>query len=108
MTTPHIKPTGRPRRAVKVTPSIKEANLRRLRRIEGQIRGIERMVEAERYCADILAQVSAVHQALQAVSRELMRNHLHHCATEAAHKGPKHSAYKIYDEIIDLMYRHAL
>lgn len=90
-----------------MTPAIKTANLRRLRRIEGQIRGIQRMVEGDRYCADILMQVSAVQQALQGVSRELMRNHLHHCATHAARKGPKQTAYKVYDEIIDLMYRHA-
>jgi DNA-binding FrmR family transcriptional regulator len=95
------------RKAIKVMPSIKIANLRRLSRIEGQIRGIQRMVEDDRYCADILMQVSAVQQALQAVSRELMRNHLHHCVAHAARKGPKQEASKVYDEIIDLMYRHA-
>ena len=101
------KTTHSPRKAVKVSVGTKHSNLRRLRRIEGQIRGIEKMVGDDRYCADILMQVSAVQQALQAVSRELMRNHLHHCAAHAARKGPKQTAFKVYDEIIDLMYRHA-
>src|SRR5437868_7555368 len=94
------------RKAVAVEPAIKAANLRRLRRIEGQVRGIQRMVEDERYCADVLMQISSVQQALQGVSRELMRNHLQHCAAHAARKGSRDSARKVYDEIIDLMYRH--
>jgi DNA-binding FrmR family transcriptional regulator len=94
------------RKAKAVDPTIKSANMRRLRRIEGQVRGIQKMVEDERYCADILMQISSVQQALQGVSRELMRNHLQHCADHAARKGPRAKAYKVYDEIIDLMYRH--
>jgi DNA-binding FrmR family transcriptional regulator len=94
------------RKAVAVDPLIKTANLRRLRRIEGQVRGVQKMVEEGRYCADILMQVSSIQQALQGVSRELMRNHLHHCAAHAARKGSHDSARKVYDEIIDLMYRH--
>src|SRR5579863_10390151 len=95
------------RKAVAVPLATKNANLRRLKRIEGQVRGIEKMVIDERYCADILMQISSVQQALQGVSRELMRNHLQHCATHAARKGPREKAVKVYDEIIDLMYRHA-
>jgi DNA-binding FrmR family transcriptional regulator len=51
-------------------------------------------------------QISSVQQALHGVSRELMRNHLQHCAAHAARKGSRDSARKVYDEIIDLMYRH--
>jgi DNA-binding FrmR family transcriptional regulator len=95
------------RKAVAVDPAPKNSNLKRLRRIEGQVRGIQKMVEQERYCADILMQVSSVQNALLGVSRELMRNHLKHCATQAVRKGPREKAAKVYDEIIDLMYRHA-
>src|SRR2546423_12053836 len=94
------------RKAIAVEPAIKAASLRRLRRIEGQVRGIYKMVDQERYCADVLMQISSVQQALQGVSRELMRNHLQHCAAHAAQKGPRSQARKVYDEIIDLMYRH--
>ena len=96
------------RKAIKVTPAAKVANLRRLRRIEGQVRGLQKMVEEERYCADILMQISSVQQALQGVSRELMRNHLQNCAAHAARNESRDKAAKVYDEIIDLMYRHVL
>ena len=55
------------RKAKGVDPEIKVANLKRLRRIEGQVRGLEKMVEEDRYCADILTQISSVHEALRAV-----------------------------------------
>ena len=95
-----------PRKAVAVDPDIKAANLKRLRRIEGQIRGVHNMVEQERYCADILGQIAAVHKALRAVGRELVRNHLRHCATRAIRAGEQ-EAEAMYDELVDLMYRNA-
>jgi DNA-binding FrmR family transcriptional regulator len=67
------------RTAVGVDPEVKASNLRRLSRIEGQVRGIQRMVEEDRYCADILMQVSYAQEALRAVARSLMRNRLAHC-----------------------------
>ncbi len=94
------------RKAVAVDPDIKAANLTRLRRIEGQIRGIQRMVEDERYCADILGQLSAVQKALRAVGRELVRNHLRHCATKAIRAGEE-QAEAMYDELVELMYKNA-
>jgi CsoR family transcriptional regulator, copper-sensing transcriptional repressor len=94
------------RKAVAVEPAAKARNLARLRRIEGQIRGLHKMVEDERYCADILNQLSAVHEALRAVGRELMRNHLKHCATAAIKAGPK-TAEPMYDELVELMYKNA-
>jgi DNA-binding FrmR family transcriptional regulator len=93
------------RKAVGVDPAIKERNLNRLRRIEGQVRGLQRMVEEERYCADVLTQLSSVHEALRAVSRELMRNHLKHCATSAIRSGDA-DAEVMYDELVELMYKH--
>jgi DNA-binding FrmR family transcriptional regulator len=92
------------RHAVAVDPAGKERNLKRLRRIEGQVRGLQKMVEDERYCADIMTQISSVHEALRAVGRELMKNHLRHCATTAI-KSSDDEAGAMYDEIVDLMYK---
>ena len=94
------------RGAVAVDPELKARNLKRLRRIEGQVRGLQKMVEDDRYCADILTQISSVHEALRAVGRELMRNHLKHCATHAIQSGAS-EAEAMYDELIDLMHRHS-
>jgi DNA-binding FrmR family transcriptional regulator len=94
------------RKAVGVDPGIKDRNLKRLRRIEGQVRGLQKMVEDDRYCADILTQISSVQEALRAVGRELMRNHLKHCATKAIKTGPE-EAEGMYDELIELIYRHS-
>ena len=93
------------RKAAGVDADGKERNLKRLRRIEGQVRGIQKMVDEERYCADVLTQISSVHEALRAVARELMRNHLKHCAT-AAIRAEGESAEAMYDELVDLMYKH--
>jgi DNA-binding FrmR family transcriptional regulator len=97
---------GDERKAVGVDPDIKASNLTRLRRIEGQVRGLQKMVEEERYCADVLTQISSVHEALRSVARELMRNHLKHCAA-AAIRGGDESADAMYDELVELMYKHA-
>jgi DNA-binding FrmR family transcriptional regulator len=98
---------SRKRKAVAVDPDIKSANLRRLKRIEGQVRGLERMVADDRYCADILVQVSSVQEALRAVGRALMRNHLCHCASQAIRKGSPAEAGRMYDELLELIYTHA-
>lgn len=87
-------------------PDLKERNLKRLRRIEGQVRGLARMVEEERYCADIMTQVSSVQEALRSVGRALMRNHLRHCATSAIKAGDVR-AEAMYDELLDLIYTHS-
>ncbi len=92
------------RAAVGVDPDIKTGNLARLRRIEGQVRGIQKMVEDDRYCPDILTQVTAVQRALQAVSRELVRNHLRHCVTAAVRSGDD-AAEAAYEEIVELFRR---
>lgn len=75
--------------------SNKEAHLRRLRRIEGQVRGLERMVEEEKYCIDILTQVAAVNSALKSVSLELLAEHMSHCVVRAARVGGDESDEKI-------------
>ncbi len=96
---------GGERHAVGVDPALKDRNLKRLRRIEGQVRGLQRMVDEERYCADIMTQISSVQEALRSVGRELMRNHLKHCASAAIREGEE-SAEAMYDELVDLMYKH--
>ena len=95
------------RKAVGVDPAIKASNLRRLRRIEGQVRGLQRMVEEDRYCADILMQVSSTQEALRAVARALMRNHLAHCATHAIQSGSAEDRQAMYDELLGMIYKNA-
>jgi len=95
------------RHAEHVEPELKEQALARLRRIEGQIRGLQRMVEDERYCGDVLVQVASVHEALRGVGKLLMRNHLRHCITEALAEGDEHSREEAHQEVLDLMYKHA-
>ena len=75
--------------------SNKEDYLRRLRRIEGQIRGLQKMVDEDTYCIDILTQVSAATRALQSVALGLMEDHLAHCVTEAVAEGGEVAAAKV-------------
>lgn len=95
------------RKAIGVSPEIKAANLRRLRRIEGQIRGIQRMIEEDRYCADILVQISAAQESLRAVGRGLMKNHLEHCAATTFRHGSEQERAAMAQELLDLIYKHA-
>ncbi|AKU14670.1 metal-sensitive transcriptional regulator [Luteipulveratus mongoliensis] len=73
----------------------KDDYLKRLRRIEGQARGLQRMVEEEQYCIDILTQVSAMTKALQSVSLGLLEEHLSHCVVDAARQGDAEAQVKI-------------
>jgi DNA-binding FrmR family transcriptional regulator len=73
----------------------KENYLKRLRRIEGQVRGLQRMVEEDKYCIDILTQVSAATRALQSVALGLLDEHLSHCVTEAVAEGGETAAAKV-------------
>ncbi|HEY8309788.1 MAG TPA: metal-sensitive transcriptional regulator [Gemmatimonadaceae bacterium] len=102
----HVTATLVERKAVAVDPGIKERNRRRLRRIEGQVRGLQKMVDDDRYCGDIMTQISSVHEALRAVGRELMRNHLKHCAASAIRSNDQ-SAEAMYDELVEMMYKHS-
>ena len=73
----------------------KDDYLKRLRRIEGQVRGLQKMVEDDKYCIDILTQVSAATKALQSVALGLLDDHLAHCVTEAAAEGGETAAVKV-------------
>jgi len=94
------------RHASGVNPEQRAANLARLKRIEGQVRGIAKMVEDDRYCVDVLTQVAAVQQALRSVGRELLRHHLKHCVAAAARKGDE-ALNEASDELIEMLYKNA-
>jgi CsoR family transcriptional regulator, copper-sensing transcriptional repressor len=94
-------------RAMPRDESARQDLLLRLRRVEGQVRGVQKMVEEDRYCPDVLVQMSAIHESLRAVERILMKDHLQHCATEALRSGDDKQAQRTYDELTELFYRHA-
>ncbi|HKV63770.1 MAG TPA: metal-sensitive transcriptional regulator [Candidatus Acidoferrum sp.] len=94
------------RKAIGVDRGLKAANQNRLRRIEGQVRGLQKMVEEDRYCADIITQVASVQEALRGVARNLMKNHLHHCAAKALQSGKREETEAMYDELLELIYAH--
>lgn len=92
------------RKPVGVDPEIKKANLKRLKRLEGQVRGLQQMVEEDRYCVDILTQIAAATEGLRAVGREVTRNHVQHCVQHALTHEPD-KADAILDELIDVLHR---
>jgi CsoR family transcriptional regulator, copper-sensing transcriptional repressor len=83
----------------------KEALIKRLHRIEGQVRGVERMVEDERYCIDILTQISAINTALESLGLELLDGHVTHCVTDAIRSGNKKKATAKTEELLQAV-RH--
>jgi CsoR family transcriptional regulator, copper-sensing transcriptional repressor len=87
-------------------PRVRDDAVRRLRKIEGQVRGLQRMVDEGRYCADVLTQIASVQQALRGVGKVLMRTHLEHCITDALRSGDAVETERAYGEVLDLMYRH--
>ncbi len=91
--------------AMGIAPHTKSDLLKRLARVRGQVEGIQRMVEDERYCPDILQQFAAVHSALRAAEKRLLSNHLERCATHAFQQGGQ-PAEQVRDEIVDLLYRY--
>jgi DNA-binding FrmR family transcriptional regulator len=93
-------------KAAAVDPVLKDSNQKRLRRIEGQVRGLQKMVADDRYCADIIVQIASVQEALRGVARNLMKNHLHHCAAKALRSAKKEEANAMYDELLNLIYTH--
>ena len=92
--------------ALAAHPEARDQVAARLKRIEGQVRGIHRMVDEGRYCPDVLTQLASVHAALRGVGKVLMRSHLQHCVTDALRSGDPAEAERTYDEVMELMYRH--
>jgi DNA-binding FrmR family transcriptional regulator len=85
----------------------KDALGRRLRRIEGQVRGIERMVEDDRYCMDVLTQIAAVSKALDAVALEMLDDHVRHCVAGALASGDEAAAAQKSEELLAAVQRFA-
>jgi len=83
----------------------KSSVLRRLRRIEGQIRGLARMVEEDRYCIDVVTQISAVDAALRAVEEEILRDHVANCVENAIASGNKVEQRRKVAELMDVLSR---
>jgi len=81
--------------------------LTRLKRIEGQVRGIQRMVDENRYCIDVLTQISAIHESLRKVSETLLRDHLDQCVFFSLGCGDHREKERIYDELADLFNKYA-
>jgi DNA-binding FrmR family transcriptional regulator len=98
--------TKTPRKAHAVDPVLKERAEMQLKRIEGQVRGVARMVGEERYCGEVLIQISAVQESLRSVAQLLLRNHLQHCATEAIRSSDRERREKMYDELTELFFKH--
>jgi CsoR family transcriptional regulator, copper-sensing transcriptional repressor len=83
----------------------KDALIRRLHRIEGQVRGIERMVEEDRYCVDVLTQISAVTTALESVAFVILDDHVNHCVAGALASGDPAAAEEKSRELLDAVHR---
>jgi DNA-binding FrmR family transcriptional regulator len=107
MTSRHNGGGDRPLHAAYMDEALKGRLLLRLKRIEGQVRGLQRMVEEERYCPDVMEQVSAVQESLRAVGQLLLRNHLQHCVTGAVRSGDETRSNQVYDELASLFFKHA-
>jgi CsoR family transcriptional regulator, copper-sensing transcriptional repressor len=85
----------------------KDALIRRLHRVEGQVRGIERMVEDDRYCIDILTQIGAVSTALESLAFEILDDHVNHCVKDAIASGSEREATTKTDELLAAVRRFA-
>lgn len=81
----------------------KESMLKRLQAIEGQVRGLQKMVEEERPCVEVMTQIASVHEALRSVGKLMMRNYLETCATRAI-RGKQE---EVYDELMEMIYKFA-
>ena len=85
----------------------KSSNLKRLSRIEGQVRGVARMVEEDRYCIDIITQIAAVRAALRRVEEEILREHISHCVEHAIVSGDAAEQRRKVAELMDVLSRSA-
>jgi DNA-binding FrmR family transcriptional regulator len=83
----------------------KDAVLSRLRRVEGQVRGIEKMIEDDRYCIDVLTQVNAARAALESVALQLLSDHTEHCVTEAIRTGGGRAKVRELNDAVERLVR---
>jgi DNA-binding FrmR family transcriptional regulator len=97
---------GRPR-LVTIEDAARQRLLLRLRRVEGQVKGVQKMVTEGRYCIDVLEQLSAVDQAVRSTAKAVLSNYLRTCATNALRSGDSAEAQRVYQEITDNFFRFA-
>ena len=90
-----------------MTNENKTQALKRLKKIEGQMAGLARMIQQDRYCIEILTQISSIHEALRGVGKVVMQNYLENCATVALRSRNKQKAKQIYKELLDVIYKFA-
>jgi DNA-binding FrmR family transcriptional regulator len=93
--------------ALAVDTAVERGAATRLRKIEGQVRGLQRMVDERRYCPEILQQISAVQASLGSLSELLLRGHLKHCVTDAIRSGDPARAEEVCSELADLYRRQS-
>lgn len=91
----------------RMTKPTHAARLKRLSRIEGQVRGLQRMIEEQRYCIDIVTQIAAVRAALRRVEEDVLRDHISHCVAHAMSSGNAAEQRKKIDELMDVLTRSA-
>ncbi len=85
----------------------KKKTIRRLKAIEGQVKGLQKMIEEDRYCVDILTQISSTHEALRGVAKIMMRNFLETCATNVIQSKNRTKQEEIYNKLMDVIYKFA-
>lgn len=85
----------------------RQSSLNRLKRIEGQVRGIARMIEDDRYCIDVLTQIQAVKAALKRVESEVLKDHASRCVEDAITSGDAAEQREKFDELVDLIGRYS-
>lgn len=90
-----------------MTKRCKGILLTRMKKILGQVQGVEKMILEDRYCVDVLQQISSVHEALRGLGKEIMRNYLEQCATKAILSRRKERQENIYKELMDVIYKYA-
>jgi CsoR family transcriptional regulator, copper-sensing transcriptional repressor len=91
----------------RMTKLVKSARLKRLSRIEGQVRGVARMIEDDRYCIDIVTQIAAVRAALRRVEEDVLRDHVSHCVAHAMQSGDAAEQKQKIAELMDVLARSA-
>lgn len=88
-----------------LAPGLKKQADRRLARIEGQVRGLRKMIDEDRYCVDVLQQVASVHEALRGVGKLMMQKYLESCATEGIRSERPEEREETYEELLKVIYR---
>ena len=98
-------PSKTKRTELPIAPSLKEQADRRLARIEGQVRGLRKMIAEDRYCVDVLQQIASTHEALRGVGKLMMQKYLENCATAGIRSDEPEEREETYEELLKVIYR---